>query len=973
MSQIFISYRRHCVAEVKAAQAALEAAGVKVWLDLEEIDPLADFPQRIRDGIGASHALLSWWSADYAESDFCLQEFRLGWQHARRQNSDVARRVWVLNPEPDAAHVAAGELDSENFLRPPPAGGEAAWANELKRRLDALLPEGPLADERHLPPPTPLYGVPVGHRYFTGRNRELMRIHSLSHPPRIGAQARDVAVQTHGLGGVGKTELALQYARGFADAYPGGVYWLNLTGFEPGRYVEAGLREAAGATWVAALEESCAENSEIARLLRDSEGRPLPANVVRGRMAQRLGDAESLWVLDNVPHFARQDLRDEVLALWRAPGERGRSLVTTRDSAAMAGFVPLRLDMLGSEDGLRLLALHHRPVGPDERHAAEKLVVDLGGHPQALVLLARRVAMAATPFAYRSAKERIDLEGVLPRIEAIAEQLAPQLGDKARGIVASLALSVDLLDTQAQAMLLLAAACAPGVAIPREVLRTAFGGDEDDADLALSEVLRHSLLGQRSGADSHCVDIHGLVADAAARLLDPEGQRLHDARDLVASVLAPRLAQSLGDLTSSKQLAEIAVHAGHLFEHLATEAGVKLGLGLGLYFQRGARFAEALDIGDATLVRARKVLGDEHPTTLTVMNNLASTLLVRGDLVGARALQEQLLPLYRRVFGYEHRAAHALMNNLAITLRAQGEFAGARALHEQQLAVNSRVLGTEHRTTLTTLNNLALTLQAQGALPEARALLEQVYSIFRRKLGDEHPDTLTSMNNLAEVLRAQGDLAGALQLQEQTLAVGRRVFGDEHPRTLASINNLAGTLQAQGLFTLARPLQDEALAVCRKVLGEEHPSTLTSINNLAQTLLGQGDLPGARALHEQELAICRRVLGDEHSDTLISMSNLASTLSAQGDLAAARVLQEQVFTVFRRVLGDEHPDTLSSMSNLAFTLWGLGEKGEAIDLIRRAAEGRENKLGKEHADSHKARHALETWTRQLAAPDSPTV
>ena len=118
-ARLFISYRRSRQAEVAAAKAILEAAGIDVWLDVQDIDPLADFPQRIRDGIGGSHAMLVWWSADYADSNICLQELRLAWQHARRQSSDVARRVWILNPEARGDHVFAGELNASNFLAPP--------------------------------------------------------------------------------------------------------------------------------------------------------------------------------------------------------------------------------------------------------------------------------------------------------------------------------------------------------------------------------------------------------------------------------------------------------------------------------------------------------------------------------------------------------------------------------------------------------------------------------------------------------------------------------------------------------------------------------------------------------------------------------------------------------------------------------------------------------------------------------------
>ena len=102
--RIFVSYRRSRAVAVNEAAAALHAAGCEVFVDRDDIDPLADFPARLRAAIDDSHAVLVWWSADYADSDFCMQELRRGWQQARKLSSDVGRRVWVLNPEATAAH-----------------------------------------------------------------------------------------------------------------------------------------------------------------------------------------------------------------------------------------------------------------------------------------------------------------------------------------------------------------------------------------------------------------------------------------------------------------------------------------------------------------------------------------------------------------------------------------------------------------------------------------------------------------------------------------------------------------------------------------------------------------------------------------------------------------------------------------------------------------------------------------------------
>src|SRR5690242_16073085 len=106
---LFVSYRRSQLTAVRTAVAALEGAGVDCFFDQQDIDPLADFPEEIRQGIDGCHAMLVWWSLDYCESDHCLAELHRAWQHARRHNSDVGRRVWVLNPEKSGHHIFAGE------------------------------------------------------------------------------------------------------------------------------------------------------------------------------------------------------------------------------------------------------------------------------------------------------------------------------------------------------------------------------------------------------------------------------------------------------------------------------------------------------------------------------------------------------------------------------------------------------------------------------------------------------------------------------------------------------------------------------------------------------------------------------------------------------------------------------------------------------------------------------------------------
>ena len=886
---LFISYRRTHLPQLQRVKRFLEHVGIECFLDVETIDPLANFPDRIREAIGRSHALLAWWSSDYGDSDFCVQEFRIAWQHARRRSSDLVRRIWIVNPEERADHVCSGELDSTNFLKPPSAGGEAAWAEMLLQRIQGfnLIPEGTLADEREALPTPTLHAVPEKSREFTGRGPELMRIHGKLHPARMGDQGSAVAVQTHGLGGVGKTELAIAYARDFSQAYPGGVYWLNLAGWQ---FVGAAREEAAELAWLRALEQTFRLQPQILSLLtRDADGKQPTAMVVRERLAQHLGErSDYLWVLDNFPELSPLDVRTRILQFLRAPNGRGHTLLTTRDSRPADGFTAESLDVLSLEDALRLLAKFRPRQAREELPAMRELITEVGSHTQALMLLGEHARHE--PGGYSEVLQRLKAVGSVRRIEEIADRLRDLLGAKVRGVVATFALSIEQLSDSSKEILSLASVCAPNVSIPEALLAQVFGPERaDDFNPAMGAVLRASLL-QRREVSSHGVFIHPLVAEATVSLLAVGTQLL---RQRVADGLLDRVTNAR-EIRAHATMLEDLEQARTLGGKLEEQRGVHLLLRVGQFERARGQYAGARVAETQALQVARQVLGEEHPDTLSSMNNLAETLREQGDLGAARALHEQVLSIHRRVLGEEHPDTPRLMNNLALTLCAQGALGAARALHEQ-------------------------------ALP-----------ICRRVLGEEHPATLTSVNNLAETVRAQGDLGTARTLHEQALPIRRRVLGEEHPVTLYSMNNLGLTLRAQGDLGAARALHEQALSISRRMLGEKHPATSISMNNLALVLHMQGDLGAARALHEQALSICRHVVGEEHRDTLNSMNNLALTLYAQGDLGAARALHEQALLIRRRVLGEEHPDTTYSAWSLLSTLWEIGDKDTAARLFQSA-------------------------------------
>ncbi|KAL8697122.1 MAG: hypothetical protein Q9201_007299 [Fulgogasparrea decipioides] len=248
-----------------------------------------------------------------------------------------------------------------------------------------------------------------------------------------------------------------------------------------------------------------------------------------------------------------------------------------------------------------------------------------------------------------------------------------------------------------------------------------------------------------------------------------------------------------------------------------------------------------------------------------------------------------------------------------------GLYPKAAILHKQTLDRKQTVLGKEHPDTLNSINNLALTYWKQGRWIGAEELQVGVTEKRKRVLSEEHPDTLNSINDLALTYWKQGRWIEAEELQVGVIEKRKRVLGEEHPNTLASINNLVLTYLEQGRWNEAEELQVGVVEKTKRVLAEEHPDTLNSIHNLALTYLEQGRWNEAEELQVGVTEKKKRVLGEEHPNTLTSMKNLAFIWKAQGRNVKAINLMEKCVYLRSRILGVDHPETLDS--SRALTEW----------------------------------------------------
>ncbi|KAF2624855.1 kinesin light chain [Macroventuria anomochaeta] len=353
-----------------------------------------------------------------------------------------------------------------------------------------------------------------------------------------------------------------------------------------------------------------------------------------------------------------------------------------------------------------------------------------------------------------------------------------------------------------------------------------------------------------------------------------------------------------------------AVHVAGLPEVYDAEERVSLLERVGRCEQTLGRYRAAERAHRQVLDRRERALGKKHLDTLTSMNEVGVALSDQGKYADAEQMHRETLALKEEVLGKKHPETLTSMNNLAGALNCQGKYADAKQMHRETLALKEEVLGKKHPETLTSMNNLAGALNCQGKYADATQMHREELVLRNEVSGKRHPHTLISMNNLALALSRQGNYADAEQMHREALALKEEVLGKKHPSTLTSMNNLAGSLSRQGKYADAEQMHREALALKEEVLGKKHPKTLTSMSNLAGALSNQGKYAEAVQMHQEELVLREEVSGKRHPHTLTSMNNLALVLNRQGKYADAEQMH-------REVLGKKYPETLTSVRNLA--------------------------------------------------------
>jgi tetratricopeptide (TPR) repeat protein len=763
--------------------------------------------------------------------------------------------------------------------------------------------------------PDRISNLPPPNRRFRGREELLTRLREQFTSNRAAAIVQSQAV--HGLGGVGKTQLALEYAHRYAADYD--VVW-----------------------WMPA-EQPAAVPAELVALARRL-GIP--------EAADQAGTVQALWdelrrrdrwllIFDNVEEPG--DLKP-----YQPPGGDGHVLLTSRRPAWGGTAAVLGVNVFSRAEAVGFLLDR---TGSDDEAKAHELAKLLGDLPLALEQAAAYLEETKTSLGQY-------LEMLRDQTVKVLAHGTPS--DYDHRVATTWLISLERIrasDPVAQDLLTLCAFLAPDD-IPRnlprehpEELPEPLQGVARD-HLAFNDVVAALIRYSIVEATPDTLSVHRLVQAVLRDYAGPDQQRWAGAAVRLLVAAFPVATDDARAWKRCERLLPHALTAAEYAEALQAEAGATvwlLDLTAAYLWERGqlsqarSTFERALAIDEATH-------DPDHAALAIDRNNLGNVLQASGDLAGARAQLEQALRIAEASFGANHPVVAAVRNSLGRVLQNLGAWPEAQAQLEQALRIAEASYGPNHPVVAAVRNTLGGVLQDLGDLEGARAQFEQALAIDEAAdgYGPDHPNAATIRANLGRVLQDLGDLAGARALFEQALAIDEAVFQPDHPTLAIDHNNLGRLLHDDGDLEGARAELERAIAIDEAAHGPDHPALAIRRNNLGAVLRAEGDLEGARAEYERALAIDDRSYGRDHPALAIISTNLAEVLEAQDDLPGARGQLERALAITGAAFGPQHPDMVVRHGGLGRMLHRLGYVGAARRQLGQALAVAEVAHGPDH-------------------------
>jgi tetratricopeptide (TPR) repeat protein len=768
--------------------------------------------------------------------------------------------------------------------------------------------------------PRRLWNVPYpSNPFFVGRDKELALLHTRLNEGLSSSNIQAVV----GLGGIGKTQVALRYAFRYREEY-GAVFWVDA----------------------ATLDTQVVSFSELLNLLE------LPVDIQNPELVKAAVkhwlNANGGWllILDNA-----DDLATARLALPQ--NTSGHIIMTSRPGNLddVGVFSPVELDNLDEDDAVDFIynRIQRSRDDTSELAAAKALVVELGCLPLAL-------EQAGAYIKAKQAQLQDYLTSYLAQPIAVLERNGPRVGGYPSSVARTWMMNItEVSENPATAEILTMSAFLAPDRIPTELLisgSTMLGSPLSDTlrnvdkdPLLLDELLepltRYSLI-RRHVADCS-YSIHRLVQAVLQDNLDEGsyGKWIGRVADLLNYVF-PR-----PDVPNWELCSRLVSHGQLLVQRavntqLHTATIGRLANQIGLYLDTRGDLSSARTILESAINISKTHLGPDHSDTATSINNLADVCQTCGLFSKAEGLYKEALAIRERKLGSTHEDTLASINGIAGVYSSTGRYNDAERLFTHILNISIKVHGAYNTESANTLSNLALCLRRKGDHAGALANYELALPIIETARGPEHPNVAAILNNIGTIYRSIHDYEKAEKALLRALAISEKVLGAAHHYTATCLNSLASLYKDTQRYSEAEDLYHRAISADENLFGQEHPHTANAINNLGILYIYMLRYSEADAMLRRALLIREKVLGLEHPDVATSINNIANLLLEQHLYAESEPYFKKALVMREKVLGFYHIDTLRNMTEYIKVLRLLGRNSLAT-LVQAQLVARQQK------------------------------
>ncbi len=888
---------------------------ISFWHD-RLITPGTDWAKAIDTQLETASVILLFISADFLASQYC---YGIEMKRAlERQEAGEALVIPIL--------VRSVDWQTEPFARlqflPTDAKPLATWSDTdtaladvaagIRRAVEELPQLAASAPRAALPP---VWNVPYPRNpFFLGRNDKLAWLRRQL--PAGQATARSQPQAISGLGGIGKTQLALEYTYRYHQDYQA-VLWVN-----------AESTEALISSYVS-----------IASLLR------LPEREVQEQ--DLIVQAVKTWLQTHRSWLLILDNADELPLLpdFLPPSIGGHVLLTTRAVATGRLAHRLEIEALLPQQGALLLLRRATRIAPDaelsqadpeEAALALQISQELGGLPLALDQAGAYLEATGTNVAGYWQIYQHDRADLLQRRGGLATD------DHPAPVTTTISLSVQKVQEKHAAaadLLLLLAFLAPD-AIPGEILTTGasylgLALAPVAADILLLnqaiEVLRAYSLVQRDPGEQ-TFSVHRLVQAVLQDTLS-RAERCSWAERAMQAVNAafPHAEQSTW--AQCERLLPHALLVTHCIEAdqiMSKEAG-RLLYETASYLLDCARYAEARTLFQESLRIREQQPGPDHLEKAMTHRELGTAYREVGKFEEAKSHYQCALSLFENQLGSESLDVARVRANFATISYYLGNYEEAEHSFQHALPIFEKQVGPTHLTLAPLLTNQAECYRVQGRNAEAEQLHLRALSIWEQYHGREHPIAANTLNNLGILYKDWGNYTEAESYYLRAQHIWEQRLGAEHPHVGALCNNLAEMYKAQGRYKEAEQCGERALHIF-EALGGEHPYVAASLSTLADLCSQQEKYEQAEQLYQRALHIWEQTPESQNLDWATALHNFARLREMQGHGEDARTMYAHALTVREQALGAHHPKTTETRKHLIALLRTLGQHEEAAQL-----------------------------------------